>query len=106
MNPQEKAAARARLLEERKAIEAKIVSLKEQIAAAEAVPKQDTQGSEVGDEEPMDNIAELHVMLEEEEANLLTNATDANKYAGRRKSRRPRRKSRRPRRKARKTRRS
>jgi len=105
MNPQEKAAARARLLEERKAIEAKIVSLKEQIAAAEAVPKQDTQGSEVGDEEPMDNIAELHVMLEEEEANLLTNATDANKYAGRRRRKTRKHKSRRTR-KARKTRRS
>jgi len=105
MNPEEKAAAKAARLEERKAIEAKIASLKEQIAAAEAVPKQDTQGSEVGNEEPMTNIEELRLLLEDEEANLLANTTDTNKYAGRRRRKTRKHKSRRSR-KARKTRRS
>ena len=88
MTPEEKAAAKAPLLEKRKAIEAKIAALKQQIADLIAMPKEDTQGSEVGSPELIDNSVELQAELEAAEDELLANATEVNKYAGRRRRRR------------------
>jgi len=88
MTPEEKAAAKAPLMEKRKAIEAKIASLKQQIAEVMAMPKEDTQGSEVGSPELVDNSVELQAELEAAEDELVANATETNKYAGRRRRRR------------------
>jgi hypothetical protein len=89
MTPEEKAAAKAPLLEKRKAIEAKIAALKQKIRDIESMPsRQDTQGSEVGSPEAIDDTVELQAELEDAEQELTANATEANKYAGRRRRRR------------------